>query len=116
MVYKSKRAKKVAVETAQQLQECKVTIQQLEQQLHETQATTEGASTVRQSVINLQALQEYLKAQKAIAQKAKNVGTVAETKVDRLRAKLRQSSDRKASIRATIRKSINELKARLDGK
>ena len=78
------------------------------------QATTEGTNTVGQSVAGLQALQEDLKAQKAIAEKMKNVGTVAETKVDRLRAKLRQSSDRKASIRATIRKSINELKARLD--
>ena len=33
MTYKSKLAKKVAAETTQQLQECKATIQQLEQQL-----------------------------------------------------------------------------------
>ena len=52
------------------------------------QATTEGTNTVGQSVAGLQALQEDLKAQKAIAEKMKKVATATETETDRLRVEL----------------------------
>ena len=73
--------------TAQQLQEAKTLIEQLERQLRETKS---AADTTGPSAAEVQALREEIKAQQAIVSKTKKVATNAEMEVDRLRAQLRQ--------------------------
>ena len=58
-------------------------------------------------------LRENLEAQKAILAKAKKATQMAETEIDRLRAELRQSSDREVDARAKGRLAVKTLEGKL---
>ena len=62
----------------------------------------------------VQMLREEVEAQAALTAKAKRATKLAETKIDRLRSELRQSSDREADIRAKGRKAVKTLQDKLD--
>ena len=58
-------------------------------------------------------LRENLEAQKAIVAKAKKATQMAETEIDRLRAELRQSSDREADARVKGHQAVKTLEGKL---
>ena len=59
-------------------------------------------------------LREEVEAQIAIAIKAKNATQLAESKIDRLRVELRQSSDKEEDIRAKGRRAVKALEDKLE--
>ena len=57
----------------------------------------------------MKSLTEEVEAQTLIAAKAKKAVELAEMEIERLRSKLRQSSDRKTEIWAKARKGMKEI-------
>ena len=109
MATKNKNAWKTIKLTQDQLQKANERITQLEKNV--TTATTIPTQVHDNNAANT--LWEELGAQKAILAKAKKATQMAETEIDRLRAELRQSSDREADARVKGRQAVKTLEGKL---
>ena len=110
MAIKNKNVWKTVKLTQTQLQKAQERIAELERTTTTAQqnpglTSNDDASTT---------LREEVEAQTAIAAKAKRATQLTESKIDRLRAELRQSSDREKDVWAKGRRAVKALEDKLE--
>ena len=103
MATKNKNVWKTVKQTQAELRTAQVRIVELERDVNTAQHQPPIIS------VDIQAQQEEIEAQTAIAAKAKRALRQAESEIDRLHAELRQSSDRECDIWAKGRKAVRDL-------